>query len=189
MVGASIKATKTYSFLAKEIGGANNLGFLRRDCHNFLRTIRKEIIEAGDRQSIINHFKKRQSEDPMFFYSMQVDQDNRMANFFWRDGRSKLDYNSFGDVIFYTTYRTSKYNLICAPFVRINHHWNNILFGCACLVNENIELFIWLFEIFLTAMVGKQPISIYIDQDQAMANAIKEVFPKSQHQLCLWHIS
>ena len=189
MVGASIKATKSYSFLAKEISGANNLGFLRRDCHNFLRTIRKEIIEAGDRQSIINHFKKRQSEDPMFFYSMQVDQDNRMANFFWRDGRSKLDYNSFGDVIFYTTYRTSKYNLICAPFVRINHHWNNILFGCACLVNENIELFIWLFEIFLTAMVCKQPISIYTNQDQAMANVIKEVFPKSQHQLCLWHIS
>ena len=40
----------------------------------------------------------------MFFYSMQVDQDNRMTNFFWRDGRSKLDYDSFGDVIFYTTY-------------------------------------------------------------------------------------
>ena len=54
--------------------------------------------------------------------------------------------------------------------MRINHHWNNILFGCACLVNENIELFIWLFEIFLTAMVGKQPISIYTDQDQAIAN-------------------
>ena len=89
--------------------------------------------------------EKRQSEDPMFFYSMQVDQDNRMTNFFWRDGRSKLDYDSFGDVIFDTTYRTNKYNLICAPFVGINHHWNNILFGCAFLVNKTIESFIWLF--------------------------------------------
>ena len=101
MVGAGIKATKSYSFLAKEVGGANNLGFLRRDCQNFLRTIRKEIIEAGDGQSIINHFKKRQSEDPMFFYPMQVDQDNRMTNFFWRDGRSKLDYDSFRNVFLY----------------------------------------------------------------------------------------
>ena len=59
----------------------------------------------------------------MPFYSMQVDQDNRMSNFFWRDGRSKLNYNSFGDVvIFYTTYRTNKYNLIYAPFVGIHHH-------------------------------------------------------------------
>ena len=155
MFGVGIKATKSYSFLAKEVGGANNLGFLRQDCHNFLRTVGKEIIEAGDGQSIINHFKKRQSEDPMFFYSMQVDQDNRMSNFFWRDGRSKLDYDSFGDVIFDTTYRTNKYNLICAPFVGINHHWNNILFGCAFLINESIESFIWLFETFFIAMGGK----------------------------------
>ena len=70
MVGVGIKATKSYSFLAKEVGGANNLGFLRRDCHNFLRIVRKEIIEARDGQSIINHFKKRQSEDQVFFYSM-----------------------------------------------------------------------------------------------------------------------
>ena len=48
--------------------------------------------------------KKRQSEYPMFFYSMQVD-DNRMEIFFWRDDRSKLDNDSFGDVvIFGTTY-------------------------------------------------------------------------------------
>ena len=40
-----------------------------------------------------------------FFFSVQVDQENRMANFFWRDGRSKLDYDCFGDVFdFDTTY-------------------------------------------------------------------------------------
>ena len=65
-----------------------------------MQTVRKEIIEARDGQSILNHLKKIQSEDPMFFYSMQVDQDNRMTNFFWRDGRSKLDYDSFRDVFF-----------------------------------------------------------------------------------------
>ena len=52
-------ATKSYSFLAKKVGGANNLGFLRRDCHNFLQMVRKEIIEVRDGQSIINHFKRK----------------------------------------------------------------------------------------------------------------------------------
>ncbi|KAL4603110.1 hypothetical protein ACB092_10G102300 [Castanea dentata] len=190
MVSSGIKATKSYSFLSKELGGANNVGFSRRDCHNFVQTKRKEIMEAGDGQSIINHFKEKQSEDPMFFYSVQVDQDNRIANFFWRDGRSKLDYDSFGDVvIFDTTYRTNKYNLICAPFVGINHHWNNVLFGCAFLSNETTQSFIWLFETFLTAMGGRQPKSIFTDQDQAMANAINMVFSESRHRLCLWHIS
>ena len=71
---------------------------------------------------------------------MQVDQDNIMTNFFWRDGRSKIDYDSFGDVvIFDTTYQINRYNLICAPFVGINHHWKNALFGCAFLINETTE--------------------------------------------------
>ncbi|KAL4609988.1 hypothetical protein ACB092_08G020100 [Castanea dentata] len=164
MVSLGIKATKSYSFLSKELGGANNVGFSRRDCHNLVQTKRKEIMEASDGQSIINHFKEKQN------------QDNRIANFFWRDGRSKLDYDSFGDVvIFDTTYRTNKYNLICAPFVGINHHWNNS--------------FIWLFETFLTAMGGRQPKSIFTDQDQAMANAINMVFSESRHRPCLWHIN
>ena len=64
-----------------------------------------------------------------------------------------------------------------------------ILFGCTFLVNETTESFIQLFETFFTTMGGKQPISIFTDQDQAMANEIKKVFPKSRHRLCLWHIS
>ena len=113
------------------------------------------MIEAGEGQSVINHFKNRQSEDSMFFYSVQVDQENRMANFFWRDGRSKLDYDCFWDVVvFDTTFRTNKYNLICAPFVGINHHSNNVLFGCAILTDETTASFIWLFETFFIAMGG-----------------------------------
>ena len=49
--------------------------------------------------------KKNRMKIQCFFYLVQVDQDNRIANFFQRDGRSKLDYNFFGDVvIFDTTY-------------------------------------------------------------------------------------
>ena len=48
MVSSGIKATKSYSFLSKELGGANNVGFSRRDCHNFVQTKRKEIMEASD---------------------------------------------------------------------------------------------------------------------------------------------
>ena len=39
-------------------------------------------VEVGDAQSLVNHFKQKQAEDPMFFYAIQVDQENRMTNFF-----------------------------------------------------------------------------------------------------------
>ena len=68
-----------------------------------------------------------------------------MTDFFWRDGRLRVDYDCFRDVVvFDTTYRTNKYNLICAPFVGVNHYWQNVMFGCVFLLDETIDSFKWL---------------------------------------------
>ena len=84
-------------------------------------------------------------------------------NFFWRDGRSRVDYDCFGDVmVFDTTYCTDRYNLICAPFVGVSHHWQNVIFGCAFLLDETIASFKWL------SIVNQSPITIFTDQDQAI---------------------
>ncbi|XP_060211749.1 protein FAR1-RELATED SEQUENCE 5-like [Lycium barbarum] len=113
-----------------------------------------------------------------------------MANFFWRDGRSRIDYEIFGDVVsFDTTYRTNKYRMICAPFIGINHHWQNIIFGCAFLSDESAESFKWLFSTFLKSMGGISPQTIITDQAQGMAIAIRKVMSGTRHRLCQWHIS
>ena len=75
-----------------------------------------------------------------------------------------------------------------ALFVGVNHHYRSILFGCALLHDEREESFKWLFSTWLDAMHGKTPISILTDQDAAIGNAIKKVFPLTTHRLCLWHI-
>jgi len=52
----------------------------------------------------------------------------------------KDDYNLFGGVvIFDTIYRTDKYNMICTPFVGMNHHNKNVVLGCGFILNERIE--------------------------------------------------
>ncbi|XP_034197598.1 protein FAR1-RELATED SEQUENCE 5-like [Prunus dulcis] len=178
MMDAGIRTTNTYSYLSEEVGGSQNVGFTKRDCYNVVNKEKMVMIEAGDAQSLINLFKRKQAEDPMFFYTVQVDQENQMTNFFWRDGRSRIDYDCFGDVVvFDTTYRTNRYNMICAPFVGVNHHWKNVLFGCAFLLDEKTDSFIWLFETFLESMGGRKPKTIFTDQCQAMANGIEKVFP------------
>jgi len=40
----------------------------------------------------------------------------------------------------------------------------------------------------LAAHNGKQPRTIYTDQDAAMAKAIPKVFTESYHELCTFHI-
>ncbi|GMI71306.1 FAR1-related sequence 5 [Hibiscus trionum] len=150
MVSVGIRPTYVYSYMSNEACGTENVGFTRRDCYNYINKQKTMVIEAGDGQSLLNHFKVRASEDPMFFYTVQVDQENRLTNFFWRDGRSRIDYDCFGDIlVFDTTYRTNRYNLICAPFVGINHHRQTIMFGYAFLLDETTASFTWLFKSFL----------------------------------------
>ncbi|KAK3437227.1 hypothetical protein EUGRSUZ_C01967 [Eucalyptus grandis] len=189
LVGAGVRATKAYSYLSGEAGGQEIVGFTLRDCHNFLQSKRRAFITAGDCQSLINHFNCLQLNGSNFSYTFQLDQEQRLTNFFWSDGISKLDYESFGDVVvFDATYRTNKYNMICAPFVGLNHHWKNVLFDCAFLLDETIASFVWALQSFLEAMGNKAPKTIFTDQDHAMANAIRTVLPNTSHRLCVWHI-
>lgn len=190
MANAGIRATQTYAYLLDEAGGYPSVGFTKIDCQNLIQVERLKRMAAGDGQIVINYFKRNQIQNPMFFYTVQVDEENRMTNFFWRDGISKLDYECFGDVVvFDTTYRTNKYNMICAPFVGVNHHWKNVLFGCAFLCDETAASFVWLFDAFLQSMDYKAPKTIFTDQDHAMAKAIAQVLPNTKHRLCQWHIS
>ncbi|XP_074293647.1 protein FAR1-RELATED SEQUENCE 5-like [Silene latifolia] len=178
MVDAGFEA-KTFSYLANEKGGETKVQFTLEDLNNHIRTKKKTQLKAGDAQSLVNHFCNEQQNDPMFFYSVQLDDDGHMTNFFWRDGRSLIDYESFGDVlIFDSTYRTNMYGMICAPFTGINHH-KNVVIGCAFLLDETTETFVWLFKTFLKAMGNRHPITIFTDQSQAMTNVIKEeIFTK-----------
>ena len=76
-----------------------------------------KMINARDGQSLVNHLQTCQVEDPMFYYSVQFDEDMHLTNVFLRDGISKINYDCFRDVVvFYMIYRTNKYDLICAPF-------------------------------------------------------------------------
>ncbi|XP_062006001.1 protein FAR1-RELATED SEQUENCE 5-like [Rosa rugosa] len=180
----NLQIAKVHSIL----GGAQ-IGFNKRDCYNHLRNVHHRQLDGGDAQSVLTYFRKKQAENPQFFYAIQCDEDGRATNFFWVDSRSRTAYEYFGDVVtFDTTYRTNKYDMSFAPFTGVNHHWQSIQFGCALLQDETEATFLWLFETWLQAMGGRHPISIITDQDLAMKGAIAKIFPNTRHRLCLWHI-
>ncbi|CAL8101117.1 unnamed protein product [Prunus armeniaca] len=169
--------------------GGPHIGFNNRDCYNHLRNVRHRQLDGGDAQSVLTYFRKKQAENPQFFYAIQCDENGRASNFFWVDARSRLAYHYFGDVVtFDTTYRTNKYDMPFAPFTGVNHHLQSIQFGCALLQDETEVTFLWLFETWLEAMGGRHPVSIITDQDLAMKGAIAKIFPNTHHRLCLWHI-
>ena len=138
----------------------------------------------------LEYFKKKQTDDPMFYFDFKVDKKtNTVENIFWCDATSRRMYDLYGDCIsFDTTFKTNRYNMPFAPFVGVTGHGDNCLFGCAILQNESAETFEWLFRTFLKCMGGKCPKTIITDQDAAMAKAIPAVFLDAIHRNCLFHV-
>lgn len=163
-------------------GGAENLHLLKKDSD-------KKYLQPNCAQALLEYLRNKQSENPSFFYAVQLNDDGRIANFFWTDGQAIVDYTCFGDVVsFDTTFETNRFEMPFAPFVGTNHHKKTIVFGAALLYDESSESFLWLFQTFLMAMSGKQPTTIFTDQSAEMSKSIRLVFPNSSHRLCLRHI-
>ena len=135
-------------------GGEENVPFAKMDCNNKIGRERRQYLEANDAQTLSEYLRNKQLEDPTFFYAFQVDkEDGRIANFFWADGQSIMDYKCFGDAVtFDTTFKTNKFEMPFAPILGCNHHKQTIIFGYALLFNETIKSFVWLFITFLTTM-------------------------------------
>ncbi|XP_039137519.1 protein FAR1-RELATED SEQUENCE 5-like [Dioscorea cayenensis subsp. rotundata] len=139
--------------------------------------------------AVVKFFKEKKLNDDFFFFDMELDELGQTRCVFWADGRSRMAYSQFGDVvIFDTTYKTNRFGFPFAPFVGVNHHMQFILFGCALIADEKEESFLWVFQAWLKCMLEKYPKTIITDQDLAMGKAIANVFPNSSHRLCSWHI-
>ena len=118
-----------------------------------------------------------------------MDIEEQITNIFWADAEMIEDYGYFGDAItFDTTYSTNRDGRPFAVFLGLNHHRETVIFGAALLFDETIESFEWLFETFIEVMSGKKPVTIFTDQDSAMATAISKVMPETYHALCSWHM-
>ncbi|KAL6129157.1 hypothetical protein ACLB2K_072510 [Fragaria x ananassa] len=128
-------------------------------------------------------------EEESFFGRYTPDGEGRLANLFWRDNESLLDYNAFGDVVIIdSTYKTNTY---CCPFilfVGLNNHRVSVLFACAIVANEKEETFTWVIQKFLESMNNKHPKTVVIDGDEVMCTVLNKLMPTTRHMLCAWHI-
>ncbi|RVW78093.1 Protein FAR1-related sequence 5 [Vitis vinifera] len=189
MRGVGIGTSQIMDYMVQQSGGYNNVGFTKKDLYNHVDADRRVHLRDGDAEGALAYLCGKSEMDPSFYYKYNVDEDNHLANLFWADSTSKLDYSCFGDVLaFDTTYRTNAYKKPLVILVGINHHHQTIVFGCALLVDESVSTYTWVLETFLDAMNNKKPLSVITDGDKAMRKAIKRIFPDSCHRLCAWHI-
>ncbi|XP_021744055.1 protein FAR1-RELATED SEQUENCE 5-like [Chenopodium quinoa] len=186
---SGVRVTDSLRALRKEVGGSPNLCYTVTDVYNTLATEKACRLEGGDCNALIQSFATRQAKESDFYYEFEVGGNHALCSVFCRDGRMRRDYEAFGDLmVFDTTYRTNKYGMICAPFVGMNHHCNNVMFGMGFVLDEKTSSFVWLFEAFMRSMGRcRDPITLMTDQAPSIAAAIRQIFPSTRHRLCTWH--
>lgn len=90
-------------------------------------------------------------------------------------------------ICFDTTYKTDQCGRPLGIFDGIDNHGRTIIFGIALLFDEAIPSFNWLFFTFVP-IIGKEPKTILIDRDKAMAAAMECVLPNTCHRIYIWHM-
>lgn len=169
---------------------ANQQGdLLPSHCKNYLHAKRKDTPKPGDVGAMLQYLQGRQVDDPAFYYAIHLDSEDQVTCFFWRDGRSAVDYGYFGDVVcFDTSYKINNYGRPLALFYGVNHHKQIVVFGTALMYDDTEECFKWLFETFKSAMNGKEPNVVLTDQNMAITNALDLVWHGTKHRVCAWHM-
>ncbi|XP_057250644.1 protein FAR-RED IMPAIRED RESPONSE 1-like [Beta vulgaris subsp. vulgaris] len=184
-----IRISQTHSSLARERNGIENMVITERDLRNMIAKERKLKLGPGDANAMLMYFNKMAADNQIFFHIHRLDDKGYLKDVLWVDARSRVAYEEFVDVVcFDATYLTNDYELPFANFVRVNHHGQSILLGCALVSHEDAETYEWVFSTWLLCMGGKAPIGIFTDQDAAMRKALRNAMPESVHRWCIWHI-
>ncbi|KAK9756230.1 hypothetical protein RND81_01G082800 [Saponaria officinalis] len=175
--------------LEKEAGGSAVVGFEYRDAATAVKKAMNKKFDGTDCNTLINILKERATSEDDFYYDFELDEDNSLVSVFFRDKIMRQDYEAVFELLGNDgTYRTNKYDLICAPFFGVNNHTRICMFGIGFMLNERTDSFEWLYATFLKSMGGIQPKTVMTDQCQTMAIAIAKCFPQSKHRLCVWHL-
>ncbi|XP_035832663.1 protein FAR1-RELATED SEQUENCE 5-like [Helianthus annuus] len=180
---ANIGPTKAHNIYVVLKGGHQNVRGTTTEFKNFGRDIR-EFIGDRDAQMVVDKFNERVENKQNYTFKTHI-VEKELQLLFWCDGVSKTNYHVFGDVVAFD----ATYDMIFVPFTGVDHHKKCTIFGAGLIHNETIESYSWLLQKFLEAHDGKQPLIILTDQDCAMKQAVNNVFDKSVHRLCMWHIT
>ncbi|XP_075478992.1 protein FAR1-RELATED SEQUENCE 5-like [Primulina tabacum] len=184
-----LKKKSNFQLMSKHAGGIDGLGYTMLDAKNYIRSKRQRSMVYGEVGCLMRYFQQQLSKNPSFYHANQMDVEEQITNVFWADARMLIDYEYFGDVVSVdTTYCTNRAYRPLAIFSGFNQHRGAVIFGAALLYDETASSFKWLFETFLEAHKQKKPLTIFIDQDQAIAKALLEVMPEVFHGFCTWHL-
>ncbi|RYQ89782.1 protein FAR1-RELATED SEQUENCE 5-like [Arachis hypogaea] len=189
MHGYGVPTSKILGYMARIAGGYSLLGFMKKEAYNYIDKMRRSKIVDGDSNAAVVYLEGKAAVNPMAMARYNLTEDGMLANMFWVDGISRVDYQYFGDIVaFDSIYKKNEYNRPLVIFSSSNNHKKTTIFGFGLVLNETIASYTWMLENLSKVMCNKALSVVVTNGDDAMIAAMKKVFPKTTHRLCAWHL-
>jgi hypothetical protein len=155
-----------------------------RDIYNFRYKKERELLGG----QIPMQFMFRQFDQHDFVWEHQTDAEHHVTYLFFTSHDSVLLFASFPEVILLDcTYQTNRFGLPLLNMVGITNISISFYVAFSFIKSESEEDYRWVLR-QLTAYLSCAPGVVITDCDQALSNAVSNVFPSSTHILCRWRI-
>ncbi|KAK6117599.1 hypothetical protein DH2020_048646 [Rehmannia glutinosa] len=189
MKNSEIQSKLSFQLLGIRFCPPENFDDLQINDEIFLSSGRTRDMKERDAARLMYYFHRQHFVNPSFFYSVQLDIDDKVSNIFWADDNMIMECGHFGDVVCLDT--SCMRNTNSRPFVQfvgLNNHRQVVIFGAAFLYDDSVNSFKWLVRTFIEGMSGKKPKFILSDQDATVVQAIHAVLPETSHCICAWQM-
>ncbi|RYQ89783.1 hypothetical protein Ahy_B09g096249 isoform A [Arachis hypogaea] len=111
MHGYGVPTSKILGYMARIAGGYSLLGFMKKEAYNYIDKMRRSKIVDGDSNAAVVYLEGKAAVNPMAMARYNLTEDGMLANMFWVDGISRVDYQYFGDIVaFDSIYKKNEYN-------------------------------------------------------------------------------
>ncbi|XP_057745456.1 uncharacterized protein LOC130963347 [Arachis stenosperma] len=96
MQAHGVLTSKILGYMAGQAGGYSLMGFTKKDAYNYINKAKRAKIIDGDANAAVIYLEGKAGADPMSMARYNLTKDNMLANMFWADGGSRVDYQYLG---------------------------------------------------------------------------------------------
>jgi len=142
-----------------------------------------------DASQMLQKLLEWKDSEPLWIVKPWLELVSRKLNsLFWISPIQRELYSKYSDVIILdTTYNTNRFQMMLCIIAVIDNNYKSRIVASAIIEDETLDIYRWIFDTILTE-TGVYPKVIFTDSDPSMIQSIKEIYPNTQHLLCIFHI-
>jgi hypothetical protein len=162
----------------------------KKDLYNAVYQFRqKNNPGATDASQMLQQLLEWKDDEPLWIVKPRLDPISRkLSSLFWMSPVQRELYSKYNDVVILnTTYNTNRFQMMLCILTVIDNNYKTRIVASTIIEDETLDIYRWIFDTILTE-TGVYPRVIFTDSDPSMIHSIKEIYPNTQHLLCIFHI-